>query len=56
VKRMLLSVLVALVGAVGVVAAQEGGAGGGPTTYALARKANYIPLETLREGRLRIPR
>jgi outer membrane receptor protein involved in Fe transport len=55
VKRMLLSVMVALVGAVGVVAGQEGAAGGGPTTYALARKANYIPLETLRETRLRIP-
>ena len=50
-----LSVLAALVGAVGVVAGQEGAMGGGPTTYALARKANYVPLQILREAGSRIP-
>ena len=53
--RLVTSVLVALVGAVGMVAGQEAAMGGGPTTYALARKANYVPLQTLRETRSRIP-
>src|SRR4051812_45424265 len=53
-KRMLWSVLAILAVTAGAAAGQEGSAGG-PMTYALARKANYVPLETLRETRSRIP-
>jgi outer membrane receptor protein involved in Fe transport len=53
-KRMLCCVLAILAGTAGAAAGQEGSAGG-PMTYALARKANYVPLETLRETRSRIP-
>jgi outer membrane receptor protein involved in Fe transport len=53
-KRMLWCVLAILAGTAGAAAGQEGAAGG-PMTYALARKANYVPLETLRETGSRMP-
>ncbi len=53
-KRMFLGLLAALLGVVSLVAGQEAAAGG-PTTYAVARKANYVPLEALRQTRSRIP-
>src|SRR5207247_11282366 len=52
--RILGCLLAILGGAAGGTAAQESSAGG-PMTYALARKANYVPLETLRETGSRIP-
>src|SRR5207249_8691489 len=53
-RRILWCLLPILGGAAGGTAAQESSAGG-PMTYALARKANYVPLETLRETGSRIP-